>query len=100
METEKYGINIPVSLLQGESLIAAQPTPEQRAEWQRTREACRAEQRVDINTAEDVIVGLARHFGWSQDYVVHLAQPYCDCDWDRDGGWDYCSHAYDEGLAG
>lgn len=49
-------------------------------------------------SAEAVLAGIGERFGWSAAYVAHLAQPYCDCGYDGDGEWYYCSHASDLGF--
>lgn len=42
---------------------------------------------------------LAARLGWSNEYLQHLVQPYCDCGPDRDDGWYVCQHARDLGLS-
>lgn len=109
-EVQKYGTVIPVSetvIRDIESLESwfkrwQDATPERRAEWEREaadrRRAIREERQAALATPDAVLAGIGRHFDWSPEYVRHLAQPYCECEWDNDGAWNYCVHAYDLGL--
>lgn len=109
MDMAKYGIVIPVS----EALVHDSPTwqeieeglerarnatPEQRATWEREAFERRAAQRAQCHQEADIVAGIARHFDWTPEYVRHLAQPYCSCDYDTSGCWNYCPHARDLGL--
>ena len=110
-EVSKYGQVVPMSIerllpkpLDLDAAIRryAEATPEQRAQWQREALEQRAAEReargIDLTDPEAILLALGEKFGWSPEYVRHLVQPYCDCDGDRDGGWDYCPHARDLGL--
>lgn len=108
---EKYGQAIPVS---GELLRQYEEIDEMMARWealspeereregQRRAERWRAERlrvRAEAPPMTDVIGGIAKRFGWSREYVRHLAQPYCGCEPEQyDGGWRFCDHARDLGL--
>lgn len=109
MDAEKYGIAVPISeALREQSPTwaeieeglrrAARATPEEKARWKREAEERRAAYRDQVGTTEDIIGGIASHFGWTPEYVRHLAQPYCECDYDTDGAWNHCQHARDLGL--
>jgi hypothetical protein len=114
MDVQKHGVVIPVgSALISDRILwtdfeAAQKrwresTPEQRAaidrEYAERRRAEREAQEVVFTGPEDVLARIGKHFGWSPEYVRHLAQPYCDCDYDSDGAWNLCIHASDLGLS-
>lgn len=113
-EVQKHGIGTPV----GDRIRAdvdavvkrlAGASPEQRAQWEREAAERRAEIRrtqclMDESDAA-IIAGVAEHFAtyaygnfWTPDYIRHLAQPYCDCEWDSDGAWNLCEHARDLGF--
>lgn len=110
MDVQKHGVVIPISdqaIRDHQDLqralyrwMAMSPAERQR-ETEQAAERRRAERqqvRAAAPPMTDVVGGIAKHFGWSREYVRHLAQPYCACDYDRDGCWDYCQHAYDLGL--
>lgn len=108
---EKYGQSFLVS---GELLRRYEEIDEMMARWaalspeereregRRRAERGRAERlrvRAEAPPMTDVIGGIAKRFGWSREYVRHLAQPYCRCEPEQyDGGWRFCDHARDLGL--
>jgi hypothetical protein len=107
-EVDKYGATVPISdavLAEAAEVEAAilryqRATPEQRAEWAREATDRRRREREAFPVGTDLLAGLSRHFGWTLAYIRHLAQPYCECDYDRDGTWYFCPHAGDEGFDG
>lgn len=111
MDAQKHGQTVPISdelRRQHEEIEAsmarwAAMTDEELArEGQRIAEEMRAERlrvRANAPAMTDVVGGIAKHFGWSREYVRHLAQPYCECESEQyDGGWRYCDHAHDLGY--
>lgn len=81
-------------------------TPKQRAEWAAEaarREAAavveRAAERATTEVVPLTLETLMESRGWDREYAEHLVQPYCECDSDREGGWEFCQHARDLGLA-
>jgi hypothetical protein len=82
-------------------------TPEERAQWaaESARQEAEAEQARAAERAATAPVGLtvgalAARMGWSREYAEHLVQPYCGCEEESyGGGWSYCQHAHDLGLA-
>lgn len=107
MDVEKLGQDVPISdaLLSFHAEYEASlkrwtdASPEQRAEWLWEQAEKRKAERDKHAPEHNVAAGIARHFGWTDEYVLHLAQPYCGCEWDNDGAWNYCQHAYDLGLS-
>ncbi len=115
----KYAAEIPVSdTLQVSSLLpkfdlaahvdrVMNATPEQRRQWDAERKVqeaadrqARAEQRESTATVPLTVDTLAERMGWTREYAEHLVQPYCDCEEESyGGGWSYCQHARDLGLA-
>lgn len=85
---------------------ALNATPEERAEraraWaQREAEATRerAEQRASTETIPLTVEAIMAKMDWDREFAEHLVQPYCECHEDSEGGWSYCEHARDLGLA-
>jgi hypothetical protein len=107
-EVEKYGTAIPVSdktLRDWEQDLANaasydfQTPPAERAEYAARAAQLRAAERKRAETVEPTAAALGEKFRWSPEAVRHLVQPYCRCDIGHDG-WEWCRHAYDEGLVG
>lgn len=125
-EVTKHGVALPVSdehvavsvggLLANATLLsrrlsermepAMNATPLQRAQW--AAEAARhaataAEERAAVRASTEVVPltleTLMESRGWDRKYAEHLVQPYCECEPDREGGWEFCQHARDLGLA-
>ena len=76
-------------------------TPAERAAWRAEAAAERAAERDAANRVPLTVDALADRMGWSREYAEHLVQPYCECEEESyGGGWSYCQHARDLGLAG
>jgi len=74
-------------------------TPEQRAQWTHEAAERREAQREAAGKTELSVGSICAKFGWTYAYALHFVQDYCTCGSDSEGGWDYCQHAYDLGLA-
>lgn len=72
-------------------------TPQQRAEWSQQAAETRAQERAAAPRRALDLAALLDAVGWSQEYAIHLVQPYCTCGAGPDG-WDFCAHARDLGL--
>lgn len=107
MNVERHSVVVQVSSevladaveMRSAILRWTESTPEERAQ----RYAEIRQQRVDERAAAErkplTVEALLDKMGWSREYAEHLVQPYCEC-YDGMDGWEYCSHAYDEGLVG
>lgn len=42
-----------------------------------------------------LIAAVEERQGWPAGYLEHLAQPYCECEPERDDGWSFCLYARD-----
>ena len=72
-------------------------TPQERAARAARAMQTRAAERIAAARAPLTMDALLDKLGFDRAYAEHLVQPYCYCSDSRDG-WDYCQHAYDEGL--
>lgn len=72
---------------------------EPQAERASAAKRARAEERAAAAVVSLSLDALMDRMGWSREYAEHLVQLYCDCDIDREGGWEYCEHARDLGSA-
>lgn len=105
MTTERHSAYIPVS---DEQLVDARETqaawhrwmtatPEERAQWAEDLQRLRAAERLHAERKPLTLDALLDKLGFSREYAEHLVQPYCYCE-DGLDGWEYCTHARDEGL--
>jgi len=105
METRKHGAHVEVSAelladaldMQASMTRYLNASDAERAEWARQAKERRAAERAAATPAPLTLVALVAKLNWSEEYAEHFVQPYCTCDDSRDG-WDYCQHAYDEGV--
>lgn len=102
-ESAKFAQTVPVSdetlAMTAETADAInrwmRATPVERAAWAREAERQRASVRASTPVVALNLDTLIANLGWSREYAEHFVQPYCDCEEDRYGGWEYCQHARD-----
>lgn len=77
-----------------------QATPSERHGWRLQRGAVRQRERDREHSISLTMDELLARLGISRALAEHIVQPYCRCEPRSVGGWLFCDHACDLGLAG